>query len=60
MEYRAVSSSGGNRLQSGALVKPVTVKFGKTRDGRVRDVAVTGPGQIRYDGSVTPKTTLKY
>ena len=25
----------------------VTVKLGKTRDGHVRDVAVTGPGQIR-------------
>ena len=29
----------------------VTVKFGKTRDGHVRDVGVTGPGHIR-DGSI--------
>ena len=29
----------------------VTVKFGKTRDGHVRDVAVTGPGQIQ-DGTI--------
>ena len=29
----------------------VTVKFGKTGDGHIRDVAVTGPGQIR-EGSI--------